>query len=351
MIDLEGIGARQHAGDAGQRGFVHRGDGDELRGGQRRRRPHQRRAGEQAGQLVEARIGVAPRGIADRGLAGQQPRELEAGPGLGITAAGIALETVAVEPRVVNACVRFDFAERLDPGHQIVADARDAAVLVEVAVVVGRRSAVRQPRVLIRRAVHGPVQRDLQAVEVVLDGGRPAGGRKKRIPCETGLDIGTAGIVGTDPQPQFRIDAGIVRHVETSINLSGKIRPIYIRRHRRDDRLTEIVDPRRKRPLVSRKRAAQIGDERVAFPIGGGHEFGRHHIECRPLRLVEPAGIGVVAARQFHRRLDEETSDVIADGAERIVVTLQAAARGLSAHVSCHRRCDRRLVGGRRRRH
>ena len=49
----------------------------------------------------------------------------------------LEVEAVAVDLRIVNAAVAFDFTERPRPQQQIVADAADAAILMEVAVVVG----------------------------------------------------------------------------------------------------------------------------------------------------------------------------------------------------------------------
>ena len=101
---------------------------------------------------------------------------------------------------------------------------------------------------------------------------------------------------------------------------------------------------------VAGEGAAQIGDQRVALPVGDREEFRRDHIERRALRRREPAGIGVVAAGEFDRGLDQETAGVIADRAERIVVDPEALARRLSDHRAGHRRRDRRLVRRLRRR-
>ena len=69
------------------------------------------------------------------------------------------------------------------------------------------------------------------------------------------------------------------------------------------------------------------------------------------MRLERAPGIGVVAAGDFDRRLDQETAGVIADRAERIVVELEPPARRLANDRAGHRRRQRRLVGALGRRH
>jgi hypothetical protein len=49
----------------------------------------------------------------------------------------LEVEAVAVDLCIMNAAVAFDFTERPRPRQQIIADAADAANLIEVAVVVG----------------------------------------------------------------------------------------------------------------------------------------------------------------------------------------------------------------------
>jgi len=74
-----GCGDRRgdHAGDARQRGLIDRGCRIEPHRGQPGRSPDQRRAGQQAFHVGEARILIGAPRIADCGLAGQQPRKLE----------------------------------------------------------------------------------------------------------------------------------------------------------------------------------------------------------------------------------------------------------------------------------
>ena len=124
--------------------------------------------------------------------------------------------------------------------------------------------------------------------------------------------------------------------------MAGEIRPVDIDRRRGDG----AVGRRRKVVAVAGERSAQIGDQRVALPVGDREKFRRDHIERRSLRHEGAAGIGVVAAAQFERGLDQKAAGVIADRAERIVVDLQPLARRLADHRAGHRRRDRRLVGG-----
>ena len=93
------------------------------------------------------------------------------------------------------------------------------------------------------------------------------------------------------------------------------------------------VDGRRKVAAVAGEGAAQIGDQRVALPVGHREKFRRDHVERRAVRLDGAAGIGVVAAGEFDRGFDQEAAGIIADRAERIVVELAAAARRLALTV------------------
>ncbi len=88
----------------------------------------------------------------------------------------------------------------------------------------------------------------------------------------------------------------------------------------------------------------------MALPVGDRQKFRRDDIERRTVRLRQPPGIGVVAARHFDGGSDEEAADIIADRAERIVIDLEPLARRLALYSAGHRRRNRRLVGGLRRR-
>jgi hypothetical protein len=79
--------------------------------------------------------------------------------------------------------------------------------------------------------------------------------------------------------------------------MADEIRPVDIGRRRRD----RAVGVRRKGVGVAGEGAAQIGDQRVALPVGDREEFRRDHIERRALRHEGAAGIGVVAADEFDR--------------------------------------------------
>ena len=226
MIDLEGVGVRQHAGDAGQRSLVDRGGRIEFGGGQRRRRPGQRRRGEQALQPVEARVDIIAQGIADRDFAGEQPREFERRAGLGVAAGGIARKAGAVELHVVCAAVALELGERFHAGQEIVAEPADAAILVEVAVVIGRRGAVGELAVGIDGAIDSAAGRKLQAIENLVDAEGAAERRKDRIPRKPSLNIRAAGIVGGDAQAQLRGKTGVAGDVETAVDMAGEIRPV-----------------------------------------------------------------------------------------------------------------------------
>jgi hypothetical protein len=98
----------------------------------------------------------------------------------------------------VNAAIAFDFAERPRPRQQIVADAADAAILIEVAVVVGGLLAVGELRILVGGAIDGAGRGQAQRVEILLEAERAAGGRVQRILAQAGLDVRAAGIVRAD---------------------------------------------------------------------------------------------------------------------------------------------------------
>ena len=128
--------------------------------------------------------------------------------------------------------------------------------------------------------------------------------------------------------------------------MADEVRPIDIERRRQ----RRAVGVRREIAAVAGEGAAQIGDQRVALPVGDRQKLRRDHVERLALRRREPAGIGVVAAGEFDRGLDQKAAGVIADRAERIVVDLEALARRLTRHRARHRRRERRLVRRRRRR-
>src|ERR1019366_10481874 len=97
---------------------------------------------------------------------------------------------------------------------------------------------------------------------------------------------------------------------------------------------------RRARPIddgwkvaaIAGERSPEIGDQRVALPIGGGEKFRRDHPERQPLLYGEAAGIGVVSAAEFNCGLDQKAAGVIADRAERIVIDLEGLARRLAGY-------------------
>ena len=231
VIDLQRVVARHGAGDAGQRGLVDRRGGVEPHRGEPGHGPYQRSAGEQALQVGEARVLIGAPGVADGGLAGEQPRELEGGTGLRIAAVGIAQIAVAVGLLIVAASVEGNLAERPEPRHQVVADAREAAILVEVAVVVAGDGAVGELRLLIDGAVGKARDRHAQPVEVVLDAGGAAERGRQRIFRQSGLDVGRAGVVGEDAQPRLRVDPGIAADVDAAVDLTVEVGTVDAGRH------------------------------------------------------------------------------------------------------------------------
>ena len=141
-------------------------------------------------------------------------------------------------------------------------------------------------------------------------------------------------------------DVGVFGDVETAIDMADEVRPGDIGRRRGD----RAVDRRRQAAAVAGERAAEIGHQRVTLPIRHREKFRRHHPERQAFRHDGAAGIGVIAGADLDRRLDQETAGVIADRAERIVIDLQPLARRLAHHGAGHRRRQRCLVGGLRRR-
>ena len=124
--------------------------------------------------------------------------------------------------------------------------------------------------------------------------------------------------------------------------MADETRPVDIERRRQ----RRAVGVRREIAAVAGEGAAEVGDQRVTFPVGDREKLRRDHIERLALCCGEPAGIGVVAAGDFDRGLDQETAGVVADRAERIVVDPEALARRLSHHRARHGRRDACLVGG-----
>src|SRR5437868_6446468 len=138
----------------------------------------------------------------------------------------------------------------------------------------------------------------------------------------------------------------IPRDIEAAIDVAGEIRPVYIGRRR----VGRAVDRNRQMPAIAGEGAAEISDQRVAFPVRDREKLRRDHIDRQSTRLKGTAGIGIVAAGELDRRLDQETAGVIADRTERIVVELEPLARRLACDRAGHRRRQRRFVGALRRR-
>ena len=198
VVHLRGIEMRQHAGDADHRSLVDRGGGEEFCGGQRGRGPDQRSRRQQALQRQQPRIFISARRPADRGFAGQEPRQFKGRTGPDASAAGIALVAVAIIQQVVGTDVAVDLGERLDARRQIIADTPETAELVVVAIVIAADGAIGQQRVLVDGAVDGGACGKLQPVEALIGAERAAERRVYRVFGEARLHVRASGIVGGD---------------------------------------------------------------------------------------------------------------------------------------------------------
>src|ERR1700756_6001918 len=83
------------------------------------------------------------------------------------------------------------------------------------------------------------------------------------------------------------------------------------------------IDGGGRRPAIAGEGAAQVRDQRMPLPVRGRQKLRRHHPERQATRLIEATGIGVVAAGELDRGLDQEGAGIIADRAERIVIDLE----------------------------
>ena len=133
---------------------------------------------------------------------------------------------------------------------------------------------------------------------------------------------------------------GEVRHVEPAVDMADEVRPVDVGRRRRN----RAIDDRRQAVAVTGVGAAQVGDQRMPLPVGHRHKFRRDHPERHAMRFDKSAGVGVVAAAQFDRGLDQEAADVIADRPEGIDVDRQRLARRLAHGGAGHRGWHRRLL-------
>src|SRR5271165_5861076 len=118
MIDLDADLAREHAGNQEKRRFRGGGGGEQLSGGERARRPHQRSIDEQAAEIRQWRD-IHLVDIPDRELAGERARKIDIRAGLGAVSRGIAIELEAVERKVVHALVGGDLGKRPQPGRKL----------------------------------------------------------------------------------------------------------------------------------------------------------------------------------------------------------------------------------------
>jgi hypothetical protein len=102
-------------------------------------------------------------------------------------------------------------------------------VAVVVAILVARRGAVGEVRLLIDRAFDAALHRNVEAVEAMAEPGKATPGGEDRQPGKTGLDVRAARIVGTDDKLGFEVDAGVARHVDPAGELAVDRGPVLRR--------------------------------------------------------------------------------------------------------------------------
>ncbi|MGY3652804.1 hypothetical protein ACVWW2_008095 [Bradyrhizobium sp. LM4.3] len=223
---------------------------------------------------------------------------------------------------------------------QLVGKAPHAAILVEVTIIVAEGRAIGQLGIGVGGAIDGGAGSDLEAIKGLVEADGRAVGGVNRIFLQAGLHIRAAGIVGGEPQAELRGQLEIAIDVDAAVDMAGKVGAVNLDRRGRG----KAVDRRRHVVGVARERAAQIGDQRVALPVGHHEKVGRDDISRRADRLVQTRRIGVVAGGELEPTLDQEAAGIVADRAERILVELEAAAQRLAGHVAGQRRRHRRLV-------
>ena len=132
MGDVERIGARQYARGAGGDGVAERRLRFRGHRGQRRRRPDQRRVDHRAAEILQARIDVGARAVAEARFAGQLAGEGERRAGDRLPAVRIAVVAVVIDRGIVAAGVDAEFDEGRDRLAQPVGDAAAQAPIVEI---------------------------------------------------------------------------------------------------------------------------------------------------------------------------------------------------------------------------
>ncbi len=100
----------------------------------------------------------------------------------------------------MHARIGFELDEGLDARRQIVIHPRDAAILIEVAIIVARAGSVGELGILVLGVIDRAGQRHLKAVEILLDAERAAGGGVDRIFVEADLHVRAARVIGPDTQ-------------------------------------------------------------------------------------------------------------------------------------------------------
>src|SRR4051812_29265072 len=96
----------------------------------------------------------------------------------------------------MDALIGADLDEWRDAGRQFVARAQDAAVLVEIAVVIAADRAVSELRLLINSAVDRPLEADIEPIEFLPETGSGAEARVDRQLGKVRRQIRAVRVVG-----------------------------------------------------------------------------------------------------------------------------------------------------------
>ena len=158
--------------------------------------------------------------IADRHCAAQRAEQVDRGAGFHAGAHGAALLAAAVELLIVDARILLHFHERLDAGVETEADARDAGILVEIAIGIVRSLAVGQHGILVLHAVEVPLSDTIRRLKFCTTPSVPPSGVDRQF-GETGRKVGAAGIVGRHQEAVFENDLGVAGDVDAAVESSS----------------------------------------------------------------------------------------------------------------------------------
>ena len=153
VVDLEAEAAAEFAGHALHARFADAGLRGKFRGRERRGLPQQRTVDRRAADIRQCRVVVVALHIADRDLAGERAEQIEVGADFRARAVGVPILAVNIDRRVVDAGVFIELDKRLEIGIDLVAEAKNAAILVEGAPVeIGAPPSVKVPFGYIERS-------------------------------------------------------------------------------------------------------------------------------------------------------------------------------------------------------